>query len=168
MTASEVKQLLGLAPHPREGGWFVQTYAASETIAPSEFGDGRYSSPRRTSTAIYYLLEPDTFSEMHRLRSDEIFHFYAGDPVEMLQLHPDGSGRTVIIGNNLAQGQHPQVLVERGVWQGSRLVAGGRWALLGCTVSPGFEYEDYNSAGREELVARWPAFADLIAALTRS
>jgi predicted cupin superfamily sugar epimerase len=167
MTASEVKKILGLVPHPREGGWFVQTYAGGETVGPSGFADARYASARRTSTAIYYLLEPETFSEMHRLRSDEIFHFYAGDPVEMLQLCPDGGGRTVVIGNDLAEGQRPQVVVERGVWQGSRLVAGGRWALLGCTVSPGFEYEDYDSVGRDELTARWPSFAELIAALTR-
>jgi uncharacterized protein len=168
MTAKEVKKLLGLTPHPREGGWFVQTYAAEKSIAASSFADARYAGPRRTSTAIYYLLEPETFSEMHRLRSDEVFHFYAGDPVEMLQLLPDGSGKTIIIGNNLAAGQRPQVLVERGVWQGSRLMLGGRWALLGCTVSPGFEYEDYESAGREELTRRWPAFAEIIAALTRA
>lgn len=166
MTAEEVKKLLGLAPHPREGGWFVQTYAAREGIAPSAFADARYAGPRRTSTAIYYLLERETFSEMHRLRSDEVFHFYAGDPVEMLQLLPDGSGRTIVIGNALAAGQRPQVLVERGTWQGSRLIAGGRWALLGCTVSPGFEYEDYESAGREELTTKWPTFAETIAALT--
>ena len=168
MTAEEVKKFLGLAPHPREGGWFVQTYAAPESIAPSAFSDSRYESPRRTSTAIYYLLEPDTFSEMHKLRSDEVFHFYAGDPVEMLQLLPDGSGRTIVIGNDLAAGQRPQVLVERGVWQGSRLIAGGNYALLGCTVSPGFEYEDYDSAGRAALIAKWPAFAEAIATLTRT
>jgi len=166
VTATELKQLLGLTPHPREGGWFVQTYAASETIPPDAFADARYSGPRRTSTAIYYLLEPETFSEMHRLRSDEIFHFYAGDAVEMLQLLPDGSGRALVIGNDFAAGQRPQVLVERGVWQGSRLLDGGSWALLGCTVSPGFEYEDYDSASHEELTARWPAFAEKIAALT--
>jgi len=168
MTAEEVKKLLGLAPHPREGGWFVQTYAAQESIAPSVFQDARYAGPRRTSTAIYYLLEPETFSEMHRLCSDEVFHFYAGDAVEMLQLFPDGSGRTIVIGNDLASGERPQVLVESGVWQGSRLMAGGRWALMGCTVSPGFEYEDYQSAGREELTLKWPAFAGAIAKLTRS
>jgi len=166
LTADEVKQLLGLAPHPREGGWFIQTYAASETLAPTAFADSRYPSPRRTSTAIYYLLEPETFSEMHCLRSDEVFHFYAGDPVEMLQLLPDGSGRTIMIGSDLAAGQRPQVLVERGVWLGSRLIKGGAWALLGCTVSPGFEYEDYESASREELISKWPAFAKTIAALT--
>lgn len=166
MTASEVKGLLGLTPHPREGGWFIQTYATAETLAPATFGDGRYSGPRRTSTAIYYLLEPDTFSEMHRLRSDEVFHFYVGDAVEMLQLLPDGSGRTIVIGNNLNAGQRPQVLVERGVWQGSRLLPGGSWALLGCTVSPGFEYGDYESGSREKLIAQWPDFANRITQLT--
>jgi predicted cupin superfamily sugar epimerase len=173
LTADEVKHLLGLTPHPREGGWFIQTYAADEVISPSAFvdarwPDARYSGPRRTSTAIYYLLEPGTFSEMHRLRSDEVFHFYAGDPVEMLQLSPDGAGRTIVIGNNLAAGHQPQVVVNREVWQGASLIEGGSWALLGCTVSPGFEYEDYDSAGREELAASWPAFTAKIAALTRS
>src|SRR5215472_2235599 len=156
MTAEEVKRLLGLQPHPHEGGWFVRTYAAKEMIAAEAMGNHRYPDARRTGTAIYYLLEPGTFSEMHRLRSDEIFHFYAGDAVEMLQLLPDGTGRTVVIGNDLEAGQRPQVLVERNVWQGSRLVEGGRWALLGCTVSPGFEYEDYDSGVRGELCIRWP------------
>jgi len=168
MTAEEVKKLLALTPHPREGGWFVQTYAANETTPAELFADGRYAGPRRSSTAIYYLLEPGTFSEMHRLRSDEVFHFYAGDAVEMLQLFPGGSGRTIAMGNDLLHGQRPQVLVERGVWQGSRLVPGGLWSLLGCTVAPGFEYEDYDSANRSELTAQWPEFAGLIAALTRS
>lgn len=170
MTADEVKRLLGLQPHPREGGWFVRTYEAKETISAKEFADGRYPGSRRTGTAIYYLLEPGGFSEMHRLRSDEIFHFYAGDPVEMLQLRSgtDAFGRIVTIGNDLSAEQQPQVLVERGVWQGSRLVQGGRWALLGCTVSPGFEYDDYESADRSVLVKEWPEYAELIAALTHS
>ena len=167
MTAEEVKRQLRLEPHPREGGWFVQTYAAEEMLACESFADGRYAVQRRTATAIYYLLEPTTFSEMHRLRSDEIFHFYAGNPVEMLQLTNDGQGSTVIIGNDLFLGQRPQVVVERGVWQGSRLLTGGSWALLGCTVAPGFEYEDYDSASRDELTNGWPRFAEQIASLTR-
>ena len=167
MTAGEVKELLSLEPHPREGGWFIQTYAANDNIPAEVFGEGRYSGQRRTSTAIYYLLEPDTFSEMHRLRSDEIFHFYAGGAVEMLQLLPDGTGRTIVIGNDIRAGQRPQVVVEGGVWQGARLAPGGSWALLGCTVAPGFEYEDYDSASRDELTAQWPEFADRIATLTR-
>jgi len=167
MTADEVKGLLRLEPHPREGGWFVQTYAAEEMVEAGAFRDGRYVGARRTSTAIYYLLEAGTFSEMHRLQSDEVFHFYAGDAVEMLQLAPDGTGRVVVIGNDLAAGQRPQVLVERGVWQGSRLVAGGAWTLLGCTVSPGFEYEDYESETRKELSVGWPEWAGMIGELTR-
>ena len=167
MTAEEVKKLLGLKPHPREGGWYVRTYEAAELVAAAAFADGRYAGPRRTGTAIYYLLEPDTFSEMHRLQSDEVFHFYAGDAVEMLQLRESGSGAMVVIGNDLLRGQRPQVVVERGVWQGSRLVDGGRWALLGCTVSPGFEFEDYETGVREKLCADWPEFAVEIIALTR-
>jgi predicted cupin superfamily sugar epimerase len=167
MTAEDVKKLLGLRPHPREGGWYVRTYEAAETVGAEAFGDMRYAGARRTGTAIYYLLEPETFSEMHRLKSDEVFHFYAGEAVEMLQLTADGKGATVAIGNDLLRGQRPQVVVERGVWQGSRLVEGGRWALLGCTVSPGFEFEDYEAGLREQLCAEWPEFVEKITALTQ-
>jgi uncharacterized protein len=167
MTAEDVKKILGLRPHPREGGWYVRTYEATEKVGAGVFADKRYGEARRTGTAIYYLLEPDTFSEMHRLKSDEVFHFYAGDAVEMLQLTGEGKGATVVIGNDLLRGQRPQVIVERGVWQGSRLVEGGRWALLGCTVSPGFEFEDYESGVREQLCGAWPEFVAEITALTR-
>jgi predicted cupin superfamily sugar epimerase len=166
MTADEVKKLLGLAPHPREGGFYVRTYESNEVLPESVFPEGRYSGARHTATAIYYLLEPGTFSELHRLQSDEIFHFYAGDPVEMLQLHADGTGTRICIGNRIERGEQPQVVVPRGVWQGSRLVAGGKWALLGCTVSPGFDVDDYEAAGRESLQAQWPGFGVLIEALT--
>jgi predicted cupin superfamily sugar epimerase len=167
MTADDVKKLLGLKPHPQEGGWYVRTYEAAEMVSASVFADGRYDGARRTSTAIYYLLEPETFSEMHLLQSDEIFHFYAGDAVEMLQLFADGSSKRVVIGNDLLGGQRPQVVVERGVWQGARLVAGGDWALLGCTVSPGFEFVDYAAGDRAELIAGWPEEAEMIRGLTR-
>ncbi len=167
MTADQVKKLLGLAPHPREGGWYARTYESGELVAAEAFADGRYAGPRWTGTAIYYLLEPGTFSEMHRLRSDEVFHFYAGDAVEMLQLMEGGSGRVVRIGSDLAANERPQVVVPRGVWQGSRLVAGGEWALLGCTVSPGFEFEDYEAGLRAELCAGWAEFGEMIRALTR-
>src|SRR5882762_6930993 len=112
MTAEEVKKLLGLKPHPREGGWYVRTYEAAELVAAEAFADGRYAGERRTGTAIYYLLEPDTFSEMHRLQSDEVFHFYAGDAVEMLQLRECGRGTILVIGNDLQGGQRPQAVVE--------------------------------------------------------
>jgi len=164
MNAEDVKRLLGLQPHPREGGWFIRTYESGEAISLP-----RYATPRHTATAIYYLLEPDTFSEMHRLRSDEIFHHYLGAPVEMLQLHPDGTSTVHVIGKDLATGERPQLLVQRGVWQGSRLLRPepGSFALLGCTVSPGFAFEDYEDASAAELVAQWPEEAERIARLTR-
>jgi uncharacterized protein len=167
MTADEVKKILGLVPHPREGGHYIRTYESGELLPPTAFADGRYSGQRHTGTAIYYLLEPNTFSEMHRLKSDELFHFYLGDPVQMLQLHADGSGSVVRIGNRLALGERPQVLVPRNVWQGSHLLPGGAWALLGCSVSPGFEFADYETLAREELCAGWPKFTPLITELTR-
>jgi predicted cupin superfamily sugar epimerase len=126
----------------------------------------RYGAARRTSTAIYYLLEPGTFSEMHVLESDEIFHHYLGGAVEMLQLFADGSSGRVVIGKDLEAGERPQHVVRRGVWQGSRLVKAEGWCLLGCTVSPGFEFVDYKDASAEELIAKWPQEAEMIRALT--
>ena len=165
-TAAELRKLLELQPHPREGGWFRETWRAEDTIAGEALPE-RYSGARAAGTAIYYLLEPGTFSEMHRLASDEVFHFYLGDPVEMLQLHPDGTGRRVVLGQDLAAGMEVQTVVPKGVWQGSRLVEGGKFALLGCTVSPGFDYRDYESGVRQELVRGWGEWKVVIEKLTR-
>jgi len=170
MTAADIKKILNLTPHPREGGWYIRTHESPELIAPTQFPDARYPTPRRTGTAIYYLLEPDTFSEMHVLASDEIFHLYLGGPVEMLQLYPNGHSETHIIGTNLTAGHHPQVVVPRGIWQGSRLLHRDNpnaFALLGCTVSPGFEFPDYATAPRATLIAQWPHEAQRISQLTR-
>ncbi len=167
MTAAELKRLLQLEPHPREGGWFRQTWKAEETIPQTALPGGRYTGPRAAGTAIYYLLEPDNFSEMHKLASDEVFHFYLGNPVEMLQLWPDGSGRRVVLGQDVAAGELLQTVVPQGVWQGTRLIDGGQVALLGCTVSPGFDYADYVSGSRDELTRRWPEWNEMIAKLTR-
>lgn len=167
MTAEDVKRLLRLEPLEREGGWFVQTYAAEEMIGAEAFEGARYGGKRRTGTAIYFLLEGEGFSEMHRLRSDEVYHFYAGDAVEMLLLREEGCGERVVIGSDLGSGARPQVVVPRGVWQGTRLVEGGGWALMGCTVSPGFVFEDYEGGVGEELCAGWPEFAEVIRELTR-
>lgn len=166
VTVEELKSLLGLVEHAQEGGFFAETWR-SPHLLPAGALPG-YAGARALGTAIYYLLTPDTFSEMHRLRSDEVFHFYLGDPVEMLQLAPGGAGRVVRLGADLAAGQRPQALVPAGVWQGSRLVPGGRYALLGTTVAPGFEPEDCERGTRAELAAGWPEHAGLIAALTRA
>jgi predicted cupin superfamily sugar epimerase len=119
------------------------------------------------STAIYYLLEPKSFSAMHVLASDEVYHFYLGDPVEMLQLFPDGSSAVFTLGPDLAAGQHVQLVVPAGVWQGARLIGDGKVALLGCTVTPGFDFADYKSGSYGELVAKWPQETEWIRALTR-
>jgi predicted cupin superfamily sugar epimerase len=167
MTADEIKTRLGLEAHPREGGYFIQTWKADEEIVHSAL-PARYPGPRAAGTAIYYLLEPSTFSEMHRLASDEVFHFYLGDPVEMLQLWPDGSEKIVTLGSDLAAGMAPQLVVPKAVWQGSRLLPGGKFALLGCTVSPGFDYADYETGERAELLREYPGSAELIKGLTRA
>lgn len=163
MTADDLIRDLGLQPHPKEGGFFRETYRAAESLSALP---PRYHGTRAASTAIYYLLTPSTYSALHRLRSDEIFHFYLGDPVRMLQLDKAGQGRTLVLGSDLRAGQQLQVLVPRGIWQGSCLEPGGKFALLGCTVAPGFDYEDYESGIRADLTARYPAFTDLIHRLT--
>jgi len=164
-TADELIRLLNLAPHPKEGGYFRETYRADERWAASAL-PARYGTERRAATAIYYLLTPTTFSALHRLQSDEIFHFYIGGPIRMLHLRPDGSGQIVILGPDLSAGQQLQVVVPRGIWQGSLLEPGGDFALLGCTVAPGFEYADYEGGNRQELVAQYPACRELIERLT--
>ena len=120
-----------------------------------------FAGERSHGTAIYYLLTPDSFSAMHRLPGDEVFHFYLGDPVEMLELHPDGSATTTVLGSD-PRTMRLQHVVLGGTWQGTRLVAGGAWALLGCTVAPGFDYADYE-AGTGDLMNEYPGHAELIA-----
>ena len=138
MTADEVKELLGLAPHPKEGGYFVRTYEAAEAISADAFKDGRYDGARRTGTAIYYLLEPGMFSEMHRLKSDEVFHLYMGDAVEMLQLRPNGSGCVVILGTDLLAGRATAGGGGSvGCGRGRGCARGGGWALMGVLGEPG-------------------------------
>jgi predicted cupin superfamily sugar epimerase len=164
-SAKELIEFLKLVPHPKEGGFFRETYRSAESIEGGGL-PARYSSARAHGTAIYYLLTPGTFSALHRLASDEIFHFYLGDPVRMLQLTAGGTGRTIVLGPDLLADQQVQVAVPRGVWQGSILEPGGRFALLGCTVAPGFDYADYEGAKRRELLDRYPEFASLITRLT--
>src|SRR5205085_8618727 len=134
------------------GGYFRETYRSADLL-PASALPPHYRAPRWASTAIYYLLTPDTCSALHRLGSDEVFHFYLGSPVRMLQLFPDGQGKELIFGPDLLEGQSVQVVVPRGVWQGSVLEPGGAFALLGCTVAPGFEYADYEGGNRAELMA---------------
>jgi uncharacterized protein len=164
--AEDLIRMLSLVPLPGEGGFFKETYR-SRLLLPAATLPGGYGDERAASTAIYYLLTRDHFSAMHRLRGDEVYHFYMGDPVEMLQLRGNGTGEAVIIGRNIANGMAPQVVVPAGVWQGSRLMAGGAFALLGTTMAPGFDARDFELGNRAALVRGFPAHAEMIAALTR-
>ena len=165
MNAEQLIAAPGLQPHPDEGGYFVETYRSSLRVTRDAL-PAQYQDSHAFSTAIYYLLTPDSISAMHRVRSDEVFHFYLGDPVEQLQLFPNGLGKVVTFGPDILSGQRPQVVVPAGVWQGAHLVPGGAFALFGCTVSPGFEYADYEHGSRRLLCGEYPEFSELISILS--
>lgn len=153
MTAQEVIAALGLEPLEGEGGLYRQTYQTGET-------------PRAMATAIYYMLTPDTFSHLHRLDADEMYHFYLGDAVELCELKPDGTSCVTELGPDLTHGQQVQHLVSAGTWQGSRLKPGGAWALLGTTMCPGYVQSGYEHGERAALTAQYPAQAKVIETLT--
>jgi hypothetical protein len=165
MNAEEIIALLKLHPLQGEGGLYAETYRSSGIIPAG----GPYTG-RSFGSAIYYLLtgESDSFSALHRLKSDEIYHFYLGDPVEMLLLYPHGVTREVVLGQDLAGGQMVQWVVPAGVWQGSRLAAGGTFALLGTSMAPGYDHADFDIGKRELLHSAYPAVGDAIARLTRT
>ena len=167
LSADDVIRMLELVPLPGEGGFFRETYR-SRLQLPAPALPGEYGGERAAGTAIYYLLTPDSFSAMHRLRGDEVYHFYLGDPVEMLQLREDGTSFVLAIGSDIAHGMTPQLVVPGGVWQGARVAAGGRFALLGTTMAPGFDPRDFELGDRAALVRRHPVHAEMISALTRA
>ena len=165
MNAKQLIAKLKLKPLEIEGGYFFETFRSGEKISKDCLPE-RYAADRCFSTAIYYLLTPDTKSKMHRIFSDEIFHFYLGDPVQMLQLKPNGSSNIFYLGKDIMGGQRLQVVVPAGVWQGCQLVEGGEYALMGTTVAPGFEFEDYEHGSREELAGLFPQYKGIIDELT--
>ncbi|MCK6481252.1 MAG: cupin domain-containing protein [Planctomycetes bacterium] len=156
--AEEIVRRLGLAPLPREGGFFRETWRSAATVATPR-------GPRPLGTAILYLLAPGTVSALHRLPGEEAWFFQGGDPVEMLLLHPGGRIEEPVLGPDGAAGERWQQVVPGGCWQGARLRAGGRWALLGTAMAPGFDVADWEGGEAETLAAGWPAAADRIRAL---
>lgn len=143
LTADEIIALLGLSPLEGEGGFFRQTW-----VRPAPPGRGTGAPD---ATAILYLVTPASFSALHRLRDDELFHFYLGDPCEQVVIMPDGTAEQTILGPDLRGGMIVQRLVPAGAWQGTRLVPGGRFALLGTTMTPGFDPGGFELASREDL-----------------
>jgi len=164
LTASEIIKLLKLEPHPAEGGYFCETYRCSDQVK-EDFLPLRFKSDRSLSTAIYYLITNDSFSSMHKLITDEIFHFYLGSPVSMLLLYPDNSSKIVTVGSDISSDQKLQVVVPRGTWQGA-YVPKGEYALLGTTMSPGFDSEDFMIGKRDDLLEKYTDHKELITKLT--
>ncbi len=190
-SAAEIIASLRLEPLPIEGGFFRRTYTSTACLPGG----------RAVGTAIYFLITPEGFSALHRLETDEVWHFYMGDPVEHLMLGDDrarahggegegagasdnangcnaagdgmrasatvAGGTRTVLGTDLAHGQRPQLTVPGGVWQGARIVPGGAWALVGCTMSPGWDEREFTLGERAGLVARFPEWAGDIRALTR-
>ena len=150
MTADEVKQLLQLQPLAIEGGFFRETYRSRWNRLGGIFARGRsWFALHRYGDLLHD--HAGNVSALHRLPGSEVFHFYLGDPAIMLQLLPDGSSQTVTLGSDLAGGQRPQVVVRGGIWQGCKLAPGGKFALMGTTMSPGFDYADYENGNCERI-----------------
>jgi predicted cupin superfamily sugar epimerase len=166
-TAQELIKLLGLQPLPIEGGYFVETYRSSLSMPPELPGDAHVAE-RSLATAIYFLLTTETCSRLHRLKGPEIYHFYLGDPAEMLLLKPDGTAETPILGADLTSGMRPQLVVPGGVWQGARVQPGGAhgYALMGTTMSPGFSVDDFERGDEQTLVSLYPKCAEEIRRLS--
>jgi predicted cupin superfamily sugar epimerase len=146
---------LHLEPHP-EGGHYRQTYRSPFTLPRSSLPG--YAGDRAASTAIYFLLAGNQFSAFHRLRSDEVWHFYAGSALIVHVIEPDGNYRQLFVGNNPEQDEVFQAVVPAGCWFGSSLRQPNTYALVGCTVAPGFDFADFEMARREKLAAQFPQY----------
>ncbi|MFZ5979983.1 MAG: cupin domain-containing protein [Candidatus Zixiibacteriota bacterium] len=164
-SAQDIIEFLGLKPLEFEGGYYRETYRSPDLIR-SAYLPERYHTDKTLGTAIYYLLTPETRSRLHRLPTDEIYHFYLGDPVTTLLLYPDNRGEVVTLGQDMARDQLVQMVVPAGVWQGSMLVEGGRYALLGITLAPGFDKDDFESAEFSLMAKKYPNHMTLIERLT--
>ena len=159
-SADELAALWGMTTMPTENVHFTQSY-----VDPKVGRDGK-----ALCSAIVALLvdDPTVFSDMHRMPTDELWHFYLGDPIELLLLHPDGSDELLILGHDVLGGQRVQALAPAGAYMGARLRPGGEYGVYGNTMAPGFELGDFEGASAGQLIARWPRRAELIRALTRS
>jgi len=156
---------LVLQPHP-EGGWYKEVYRSSEEIDAAGLPE-RFDGVRSFSTAIYFLLAGDNFSAFHRIKSDEMWHFYAGDGLMVQIIAPNGDLSAIKLGNQPKAGETFQGVVPAGSWFAAEPKGGG-YGLVGCTVAPGFDFADFEMADRDELQAEFPQHRELIRRLTRS
>lgn len=155
---------LHLLPHP-EGGFYREIFRSAEIIGVDGLSK-RYGSPRSTFTSIYYLLRSGDISRLHRLKSDELWHFFDGDPLTVHIIKPDGAYTAVTLGRRFDLGERFQALIEHGWWFGAAVDNPGSYTLVGCTVAPGFEFEDYEVGNRKVLVAAFPRHKSIIEKLT--
>ncbi len=156
--AEELVRRLRLEPHP-EGGFFRETYRSPLAVNAPQ-------GERAASTAIYFLLREGELSRLHRIKSDELWHFHAGGPLAVAAILPDGSARRSVLGPDASAGQVFQLVVPAGSWFGARPEPGAGFTLAGCTVAPGFDFADFELADRAELLRRYPASAALIEEFT--
>jgi len=152
---------LDLVEHP-EGGCYRETYRSEQSIP----GSGAHPAGRSFSTAIFYLLRSGDVSRFHRLRSDEVFHHYAGSPFILHVLHPGGGYDTVALGHDPERGEVLQAVIPAGAWFGATIESPDTFALVGCSVAPGFEFSDFEPADRAKLIADFPAHTELVERLT--
>ncbi len=150
--------------HP-EGGYFAETYRSAEKI-PHEALPARFSGERSFSTGIFFLLENHHMSALHRIQADEMWHFYAGGPLQVYVIHPSGELEMIRLGNNPERGEVFQAVVPAGCWFGSKPAPETAYSLVGCTVAPGFDFADFELANRTELLNDYPQCREVIELLT--
>lgn len=154
-----------LLPHP-EGGYYAETYRSAESVNKDDLPE-RFAGDRSFSTGIYFLLGKENFSAFHRIKSDEMWHFYAGNALDIFVIYPEtGKLEIIKLGSNPDLGETFQAVVPAGTWFGSRPAAGSNYCLVGCTVAPGFDFEDFEMAERASLVSEFPQHEKLIYELT--
>lgn len=165
LSAADYVEQLKLQPHP-EGGFYTRTYESEEHI-PAAALPARFGANRLISTAIYFLLEGTDYSAFHRIKSDELWHFYAGGGLHIYVIHPDGRGEILLLGSDLDNGYRFQQLVKAGCWFASRPANKKSFALVGCTVAPGFDFADFEMAKQDELLNIYPQYQQWIQQLCR-
>ena len=156
---------LNLVAHP-EGGYFREIYRSNELI-PLACLPERFNGPRCFGTSIYFLLKSDTFSALHRIKSDEIWHFYLGTPLKIYAINPNGRLSNIILGQNVDAGESFQAVVPAGAWFGAKVTRPDSFALVGCTVAPGFDFDDFEMGERNNLLSQFPHHREIIEMLTR-
>lgn len=167
MIDAEIQRLvkrLRLAPHP-EGGYFLETYRAP-LVLPRRALPRAYGGARAAATSILFLLPKGSVSRLHRIVSDEVWHFHLGEPLLLVEIGPGGRPRRTILGPDPSAGHRLQHVVRGGTWFGARPAAGAAFALVGCTVAPGFDFADFEMGDRAVLLRRFPAARAEILRLT--